>query len=89
MTFQARTKALFALAVLVSGAVFYVIKNSQDQGPILEGVGDFIFPGLESQLETVDQIVLFGPEGVTTLMLIDGVWGRRRARKFPGPAGFG
>lgn len=87
MTFYNQTKILLALAVLVSGAAFYVLRNDPSQSPASPGVGDKVLPGLASQTGTIDQVVLFGPEGVTTLMLVEGRWVIVERKNFPARQG--
>lgn len=83
MTFHRETKILFALAVLVSGAAFYVLNKDQSQGTAPEGIGDRTLPGFEAQMGTVDEVVLSGPEGQTTLRKIEGRWVVAERRNFP------
>lgn len=83
MTLHKETKILLALAILVLGAVWYVLKNDQGQGPAQDGIGDKALPGLEGQTQTIDRVVLSGPEGQTTLMLVEGSWVVVERRNFP------
>lgn len=88
MTFQRTTKILFAVAVLVSGAVGYLLNKDYSKGPALEGVGDKVFPNLETQLEAIDEFRLSGPEGATTLKRVDDRWVVVERNNFPAREGF-